>query len=120
MKEQPEPNNIREFSGSLAKPRRFYRQWMLAGNPAHFFERLVKDFGDFVHYRGLISFYQVNHPALVKRVLMETHHNFDKQTTIYKRFGNVFGDGLVMAEGKNRHGFRNGSTDSANRWRSTL
>ena len=46
---------------------------MLAGNPAYFFERLIQDYGDFVHYRGLLSFYQVNHPSLVKSVLMGTH-----------------------------------------------
>ena len=92
-------NDAKEFSGSLVRPRWFYRQWMLAGNPAYFFERLAKDFGDFVHYRGLFSFYQVNHPALVKQVLMETHKSFDKRNIIYKRFANAFGDGLTVSEG---------------------
>lgn len=73
---------------------------MLAGNPAYFFDRLVNDYGDFIHYRGLISFYQVNHPSLVKQVLMDTHKTFDKHSIIYDRFRNVFGDGLVVAEGE--------------------
>lgn len=77
----------------------FYRQWMLAGNPAYFFERITRDFGDFVHYRGLFSFYLVNHPELVKQVLQETHKNFDKQTIIYNRFRVAFGNGLVVSEG---------------------
>jgi cytochrome P450 len=72
---------------------------MLAGNPALFFDRLVRDFGDFVHYRGLFSFYLVNHPALVKEVLQETNRHCDKQTVIYDRFRNPFGNGLVVAEG---------------------
>ena len=92
-------NNIHEFTGRLARPPWFYRQWMLAGNPAYFFDRLAKDFGDFVHYRGLFNFYQVNHPALVKQVLMETHKSFDKRNVIYRRFANVFGNGLVVSEG---------------------
>lgn len=87
------------FTGTLARPPWFYRQWMLAGNPAHFFQRLATDFGDFLHYRGLFNFYQVNHPALVKQILMQTHKSFDKRNVIYKRFGNVFGDGLVSSEG---------------------
>ncbi len=72
---------------------------MLAGNPALFFDRLVKDYGEIIHYRGLLSFYQVNHPSLVKQVLMDTHKEFDKRSNIYDRFRNVFGDGLVVAEG---------------------
>jgi cytochrome P450 len=87
------------FRGKLACPRLFYRQWMLAGNPALFFDRLVRDFGDFVHYRGLYSFYLVNHPALVKQVLQETNKSFDKNSVIYNRFRNAFGNGLVVAEG---------------------
>lgn len=72
---------------------------MLAGNPAYFFERITRDFGDFVHYRGLFSFYLVNHPELVKQILQETHKNFDKQTIIYNRFRVAFGNGLVVSEG---------------------
>lgn len=89
----------REFDGELARPRRFYRQWMLAGNRAHFFDRLVRDFGDFVQYRGLFDFYLVNHPALVKEVLQDTHDAYDKRSVVYDRFRNAFGDGLVVSEG---------------------
>ena len=97
--ENENSKNVREFDGKLVRPPWFYRQWMLAGNPAYFFERLAKDYGDFVHYRGLFSFYQVNHPALVKQVLMQTHKSFDKRNIIYRRFGYVFGDGLTVSEG---------------------
>ena len=88
------------FSGQLVRPRWFYRQWMLAGNPAYFFERLTRDHGDFIHYRGLFSFYLLNHPALVKQVLMQTHKSFDKRNIIYGRFSKVFGDGLTVSEGE--------------------
>ena len=87
------------FAGSLKQTPWFYKQWMLAGNPAYFFDRLVKDYGDFIHCRGLFSFYQINHPSLVKQVLMDTHKTFDKHSIVYDRFRNVFGDGLVVAEG---------------------
>ncbi|MFT7643713.1 MAG: cytochrome P450, partial [Pirellulaceae bacterium] len=89
-----------EFKGELVRAPWFYRQWMVAGNPSLFFDRLAKDFGDFVHYRGLFNFYLVNHPALVKQVLQETHKSFDKNSVIYNRFRNAFGDGLVVSEGE--------------------
>jgi len=34
MKSNPSPVHPPPFPGQLAKPRFFYRQWMLAGNPA--------------------------------------------------------------------------------------
>ena len=94
-----EINDVREFSGKLTRPSFFYRQWMLIGNPAYFFEAIVNRYGDFVHYRGLFNFYLVNHPALVKQILMDTHKVFDKDTILYRRFGNIFGNGLVSSEG---------------------
>ncbi len=83
------------FDGKLARPRWFYKQWMLAGNPAYYFDRLVNDYGDFIHYRGLFHFYLINHPSLVKQLLQETHQSFDKSSVIYNRFRNAFGMGLV-------------------------
>ena len=38
---------------------------MLLGNPALYFDDLARTFGDFVHVRGLQSFYFVNHPGRV-------------------------------------------------------
>lgn len=78
---------------------RFYRQWMIAGNPSHFIDRLIQDFGDYVHYRGLINFYLINDPALIREVLNNTHRTFDKNTIIYNQFRNALGNSLVNAEG---------------------
>ena len=86
------------FHGKLTKPPWGYRQWMLAGNPAIFFDHLANTFGDFVHYRGAFNFYLINHPDLIKTVLQQTNKSFDKNTPIYRRFGNAFGNGLVVAE----------------------
>ena len=89
-----------QFDGDVARPRWSYKQWMIAQNPALFFDELVNEFGDFIHYRGLVNLYLVNHPSLVKQVLQQTHAEFDKNSVIYDRFRNAFGDGLVVAEGK--------------------
>ncbi len=86
------------FDGSLTRPPWLYRQWMVAGNPAVFFDHLAQRFGDFVHYRGLFNFYLINHPSLVKQLLQETHRSFDKRTVIYNRFRTAFGNGLVVSE----------------------
>ena len=93
-------NSSTRFNGSLASPPPWYKQWRLAGNRALFFDQLIKEFGDFIHYRGILDFYLVNHPELVKQVLKGTHKSFDKNTVIYRRFGRVFGAGLVSAEGE--------------------
>lgn len=78
-----------------------YKQWMLAGNPSDFLNQLIADFGDYVHYRGLLNFYLINDPELVRQVLKETHRQFDKNTPIYNRFRNALGNSLVNAEGAN-------------------
>ena len=88
-----------DFSGEPRDAPWGYRQWMLLGNPALYFDRLARDFGDFVHVHGLLDFYFVNHPALVKRLLAGTHRTFDKRSFLYDRFRNAFGDGLVVSEG---------------------
>ncbi len=101
------PDLRREFSGKLARPPWMAQQWRLAGNRALFFDRLTRQYGDFVYYRGLFNFYLVNHPTLVKQVLQETNHSFDKNSVIYDRFRAPFGNGLVVAEGtewKHRRG----------------
>jgi len=89
-----------KFTGSLAIPRRFHRQWMLAGNPARFIDTLIREHGDFIRYRGIIDFHLINHPALVRQVMRDTMRDFDKNTRIYNHFRNVFGNGLVTAEGE--------------------
>jgi cytochrome P450 len=88
------------FKGALVCAPWFYKQWMVAGNPANFFDRLVCDYGDFVQYHGLLRFYLVNHPSLVKQVLIDTNRSFNKNSSIYNRFRNAFGNGLVVAEGE--------------------
>ena len=100
MEKKLSQQSSQEFTGKLVRPPLFYKQWMIAGNPAYFFDRLVDDYGDFIHYRGLFNFYLVNHPSLVKQILMETHQSFDKNSIIYNRFRNAFGNGLVVAEGE--------------------
>ncbi|MFK7850360.1 MAG: cytochrome P450 [Akkermansiaceae bacterium] len=89
-----------EFTGKLVDTPWFHRQWMLAGNPALFIDRLIKEHGDFVRCRGLIDFHLINDPHLVREVMKSTMRDFDKNSRIYNHFRNVFGNGLVTAEGE--------------------
>ncbi|MDF1862152.1 MAG: cytochrome P450 [Verrucomicrobiales bacterium] len=88
------------YSGQMQEAAPYSRTGKLGVNPALFFEDLFLRHGDFVHYRGLMEFYAINHPALIKQVLNETHRHFDKQTPIYDRFRNALGNSLVNAEGR--------------------
>ncbi|MGJ8642829.1 MAG: cytochrome P450 [Luteolibacter sp.] len=87
------------FTGKPVDAAPFSHTWMVAKNPALFIQSLVRDHGDFVRYKGLLDFHLVNHPALVRAVLKNTHRDFDKNSRIYNHFRNVFGNGLVTAEG---------------------
>lgn len=98
--EPTDPAKETDFNGSLVSARPYWRQFGLLGNPAEFFEQLIDRYGDYVRYRGVVSFHLINHPSLVRRVLRETHRNFDKRTPIYHRFSNAFGNGLVTSEGE--------------------
>ena len=66
----------------LCKAPLFYRQWEIISDPSRFINVLIREFGDFIHYRGLINFYLINNATLIKKVLNETHRNFDKNTVI--------------------------------------
>lgn len=93
-------HNPPTFSGELIAAPPFSKTWMIARNPATFIEHLIQNHGDFIHYKGLLDFYLVNHPALTRTILKETHRDFDKNSRIYHHFRNVFGNGLVTAEGE--------------------
>ncbi len=90
-----------DFNAQLVTAPKFQHQLkLLAGNPASFIAHLIRDHGDFIRYCGLIDFYLVNHPTLVRQVMKATHCDFDKNSRIYNHFRNVFGNGLVTAEGE--------------------
>ena len=86
-------------SFDLARPPRFYKQHLLLSDRVGYFTELTKRYGDFILSRGLMDFYVLNHPDLVKVVLTRTHQEFDKNSPVYGRFRNAFGKGLVTAEG---------------------
>ncbi len=72
---------------------------MGSGDPLGLFTRWSREFGDIFHYRVLNRhIYFLNHPDLIKDVLVTYHQNFIKGEAV--RFNRrIFGDGLVANEG---------------------
>jgi cytochrome P450 len=80
------------FGWSLA--RRFQRE--LLELPTE----LARTYGDLVHLRlGPIHLYFVNHPDLVREVLVTQGKSFRKLPRIIKALGDIDGNGLVLSEG---------------------
>jgi cytochrome P450 len=57
--------------------------------------------GDVVHLRilGIGDLYQVNHPALTERILVEDRERFVKASLSQDDLGDLLGQGLVLSEG---------------------
>ncbi len=68
-------------------------------NPLGFLMRTAADYGDVARYRlGNITFYQINHPHGVQRVLQDNHHNYVKGD-LFDIVRRVAGNGLFTSEG---------------------
>ena len=67
--------------------------------PLRFMERLSRTFGDVVHFKiGKQEVYLLNHPDLIKGVLLSHYTNFVKGRGVVRR-NNFFGEGLLTSEG---------------------
>lgn len=64
-----------------------------------FITRVARDYGDVVRYRlANRTFYQVNHPEGVQRILQSHHHNYIKGW-LFDPIRYVAGNGLFVSEG---------------------
>jgi cytochrome P450 len=64
------------------------------------FLREVARFGDVARYRvATVTFYQVNHPDGVRRVLQENNRNYGKGEMTRGGLGPLLGEGLFISEG---------------------
>jgi cytochrome P450 len=60
---------------------------------------LARDYGAVARYSlAHLTFYQVNHPAGVQRILQENNHNYVRGA-LYDAFRNMVGNGLALSEG---------------------
>ena len=61
---------------------------------------LLREYGDFVLWRGLSDLYFVNHPDLVRHVLSQGAEHFSKRTLDYRVLSQYLGDGLATSDGE--------------------
>src|ERR1700722_825692 len=61
---------------------------------------LARRFGDISHYRlGPLHVYQLNHPDLIRQVLVEQAEKFHKPRLLKRAFRPVVGEGLLTSDG---------------------
>ncbi|MBV1920846.1 MAG: cytochrome P450 [Pseudomonadales bacterium] len=76
----------------------FYKTWLLLVDPIAYMQEIAK-LGDFVKVRGVLGFYLVNHPELIKLVSKDKNDNINRDNIIYNRLKGVSRTGLVTSEG---------------------
>jgi cytochrome P450 len=84
---------------TLVKAPWFYKTGLLLKDPIAYMRELAK-LGDFVQVRGLVGFYFMNHPDLIRDVLKTKDDNISRRNVVYNRLKNVARTGLVTSEGE--------------------
>jgi len=69
-------------------------------DPLAFGLEIARQFGDIAHYKlGPLHVYQLNHPELLRQILVEQPEKFHKARLIKRAFGPFAGEGLVTSDG---------------------
>lgn len=69
-------------------------------DPLAFAVELSGKFGDMAHYRlGPLHVYQLNHPDLIRQVLVEQAEKFHKPRLLKRAFRPIVGEGLLTSDG---------------------
>jgi hypothetical protein len=96
----PTPASTAARTIQLATAPRFYKQLLLAKNPVRYCKEIAEEFGDFVHVRGVLDFYFLNHPELTGYMLLNKEGTLDRITNmnkVYERITNVGRTGLATS-----------------------
>jgi cytochrome P450 len=69
-------------------------------DPLTFAVGIARDFGDIAHYKlGPLHVYQLNHPSLIRDVLVDKAHKFHKPRVVKRGLRPTAGDGLLTSDG---------------------
>jgi cytochrome P450 len=69
-------------------------------DPLGFGVEVARSYGDIAHYRlGPLHVYQLNHPDLIRQMLVEEPENFHKPKLMKRVFGPFAGEGLFTSDG---------------------
>ena len=78
---------------------RFHRFRSVYAAPHLGMHDMLREYGDFVCWRGFIDVYLVNHPDFLRQVLARSYEHFSKRTIDYLVLAQVMGNGLVSNDG---------------------
>jgi cytochrome P450 len=69
-------------------------------DPLTFTAGIARDFGDIAHYKlGPLHVYQLNHPGLIREVLVDKADKFHKPRLVKRGLRPTAGDGLLTSDG---------------------
>jgi cytochrome P450 len=69
-------------------------------DPLGFGVQIARQYGDIAHYKlGPLHVYQLNHPDLIRQVVVEDADNFHKPKLMKRVFGPFAGEGLFTSDG---------------------
>ena len=80
-------------------PPPFHKFRRFVANPHLVVYEMLREYGDFVRWRGLYDIYVVNHPDFIRPVLSRGPEHFSKRIIDYRVMSGVMGHGLVTSDG---------------------
>lgn len=93
------PDGPANFNAPFGLTWRHY--WKLRSNPIEFATNLSRTYGDLVFFRIFWHrAYLVNHPDMIRQVLVAEAKNFPKCSKIQKHLRQITGNGLLVTEGE--------------------
>ena len=74
---------------------RFHQIRRFVAEPHVLLHEMLREYGDFMCWRGFHDVYLVNHPEFIRPVLSQDYRHFSKHTIDYRVLARVMGNGLV-------------------------
>ena len=78
---------------------RAYRVQEASRNPHIVMHEMLREYGDFLCWRGFGDMWLVNHPDLIRPVLTRDHRHFSKDLMQTRMLRQILGNGLLTSEG---------------------
>ena len=98
---------VRRFlSGSRRRPPSpppFHGYLRAINEPQLALHEMLREYGDFVCWRGFFALYLVNHPDSVRHIMSPGFTDFSKDLVDYRILGRVMGQGMVCSDGPHWH-----------------
>ena len=84
-------------------PPLFHSYLRAINEPQLALHEMLREYGDFVCWRGFFALYLVNHPDSVRHIMSPGFTDFSKDLVDYRILGRVMGQGMVCSDGPHWH-----------------